>query len=177
MAEGLVLLVPSDLEGQLVLLDLRAMPVILVQRAIRVFEDPPVLLVPRALPDLREMLENVDQKGLGVFRVHPDPLVEELEEPRYLVQKAPEVPLALLDPRVKTVPPDLRVCKALPDQLVLPVNEALLERTVSPDPRAMLVQLDKRDPRVLQDRQDPLDLQESVVPRDRMRLLLSSTST
>ena len=87
-AEGLVLLARSDLEGQLVPLDLRGMSAILAQRAIRVFEDPPVLLAPRALQDPRETLVNVDQKDLGVPLALPDPLVVELEETRFLDQKA-----------------------------------------------------------------------------------------
>ena len=124
--EELGLLVPSDLEGQLVPLDLRVMPVILVQREIRVFKDPLVLLAPRALQDPREMLENValsDQKGLGGFRVHPDPLVVELEEPRFLDQKALGVPMVLPDPRaikaskVLLVPLDLLGHRALQDLL------------------------------------------------------------
>jgi hypothetical protein len=117
VAEGLVLLVRSDLEGRLVPLDLRATPVILAQRVIRVFGDPPVLLVPRALPDLREMLENGDQKGLGVFRVHPDPLVVELEEPRFLDQKALGVPLVLPDPRATKASKVLLDPPVLPEQM------------------------------------------------------------
>ena len=113
MAEGLVLLVRSDLEGRLVPLDLRATPVILAQRVIRVFGDPPVLLAPRAPQDPRETLANVGQKGLGVFRVHPDPLVVELEEPRFLDQKALGVPLVLPDPRAN------KAFKVLLDPLVL----------------------------------------------------------
>lgn len=151
--EELVLLVQSDLEARLVPLDLRATPVILAQRVTRVLEDPPVLLALRALPDLREMLANVDQKGLGVFRVHLDPLVVELEEPRFLDQKALGVPLVL---------PDLRAIKAskvLLDPLVLPErtdNQALRVTMVRPVP------LDLLGHRVLP------DLQESVVPPVRM---------
>jgi hypothetical protein len=149
--EGLVLLVRSDLEGRLVPLDLRATPVILAQRAIRVFGDPPV---PRALPDLRAMLENVDQKGLGVFRVHPDPLVVELEEPRFLDQKALGVPLVLPDPRA------IKASKVLLDPRVLP------EQMVNQDPRVRMVRpvlLALLAPRVLP------DLLESVVLPVRMR--------
>ena len=120
-AEELVLLARSDLEGRLVPLDLRATPVILAQRVIRVFEDPPVLLDPRDLPDLRETLANADQKGLGVFRVHPDPLVVELEEPRFPARRGLGVPLAL---------PDLRVIK---------VSRVLL------DPLVLLEQMDNQD--------------------------------
>lgn len=159
MVEELVLLVPSDLEGQLVLLDLRVMPVILAQRAIRVFEDPPVLLAPRALPDLREMLENVDQKDLGVFRVHPDPLAVELEEPRFPARRDPEAPLALPDLRA------IKVSRVLLDLLVPP------EQTVSLDLRVRMVRpvlLALLAPRVLR------DLLESVAPLVRMRLLRSS---
>jgi len=156
---GLVLLVPSDLEDQLVPLDLRAMPVILAQRAIRVLEDPPVLPAHRALPDLREMLANVDQKGLGVFRVHPDPPVVALEELRFLDQKALGVPLVLPDPRV------IKVSKVLLDPLVLP------EQMGNQDSRVIMARLvppDRLDPK------DLPDLQESVVPPVRMQLLLSS---
>lgn len=98
-------------------LDLRVMPVILAQRVI---EDPPVLLAPRALQDLREMLANValpGQKGLEVFRVHPDPLVVELEEPRFLDQKALGVPLVLQDPRAIKESKVLLGHRALPDLL------------------------------------------------------------
>lgn len=113
-AEELVLLARSDLEGRLVPLDLRVMLVILAQRVIRVFGDPPVLLAPRALQDPRETLANVGQKGLGVFRVHQDPLVVELEEPRFLDQKVLGVPLVLPDPRA------IKVSRALLAPLVLP---------------------------------------------------------
>ena len=159
MAEGLVLLVRSDLEGRLVHLDLRAMPVILVQRAIRVFEDPPVLLAPRALPDLRGMPENADQKALGVFRVLLVPLVAELEEPRFPDPKDLGVLLALLDQRGS------RAFRVLLVPLVLP------EQMGNQDSRAIMVQLvplDRLDPK------DLPDLQESVVPPVRMQLLLSS---
>lgn len=152
MAEGLVLLVRSDLEDRLVPLDLRATPVILAQRVIRVFEDPPVLLAPRALPDLREMLENVDQKGLGVFRVLQDPLVVELEEHRFLDQKALGVPLVLQGPR------GIKASRVLLDLLVLP------ERT---DNQALRVTMVRLVP------PDLLGLLESVVPLVRMPLPLS----
>ena len=59
------------------------------------------------------MLENVDQKGLGVFRALPDPLVVELEEPRFLDQKALGVPLVLPDQRA------IEASKVLLDPLVL----------------------------------------------------------
>lgn len=157
-AEELVLLVRSDLEGQLVPLGLRVIPVILARRAIKVFEDPLVLLAPRALPDLRGKLANADQKGLGVFRVHPDPLVVELEEPRFLDQKVLGVPLVLPDLRA------IKVSKALLDQLVLP------EQMVDQGLRATmvwLVPLDRLDHRALP------DLQESVAPLVRMPLPLS----
>lgn len=162
MAEGLVLLVWSDLEGRLVPLDLRATPVILAQRVIRVFVDPPVLLVPRVLPDLREMLANVDQKGLGVFRVHPDPLVVELEEPRFLDQKALGVPLVLQDPRA------IKASKVLLDPLVLP------DQMGNQDSRATMVRLVPLD---LLDHRALPDLLESVVPPVRMRLPHSWIST
>jgi hypothetical protein len=149
-AEELVLLVPSDLEGRLAPLDLRAMPVILAQRGIRVFGDPPVLLAPRALPDQRVMPENADQKALGVFRVHPDPLVVELEEPRFLDQKALGVPLALPDPRA------IKVSRVHPDPLVLP------EQMGNQDSRVIMARLVPLDPRVLP------DLLESAVPLVRM---------
>jgi hypothetical protein len=138
----------------LVPLDLRVILVILAQRAIRVFGVPLVLLVPRALPDLREMLENVDQKDLGVFRVHPDPLVVELEEPRFLDQKVLGVPLVLPDPRA------IKVFKVLLDPLVLPEqmdNQGLRVTTVR------LVPPDLLDHRALP------DLPESVVPPVRMQ--------
>ena len=160
--EELGLLVPSDLEGRLVPLDLRAMPVILVQRVIRVSEDPPVLLAPRALPDPRETLANVDQKGLGVFRVHPDQLVVELEEPRFLDQKALGVLLALPDPRA------IKVFRVLLDPLVLP------EQMGNQGSRARMVQLVPLD--LLGHRALP-DLLESVVPPVRMRLPHSWIST
>ena len=165
MAEELVLLARSVLEDLLAHLDLRVMPVILVQRVIRVFEDQLVLLAPRALQDPRETLENValpDQKGLGGFRVHPDPLVVELEEPRFLDQKALGVPLVLPDPRA------IKASKVLLDPLVLP------EQMGNQDPRVrmeQLVPLDLLGHRALQ------DLLESVVPPVRMRLPLSSTNT
>lgn len=163
--EELGLLVPSDLEGQLVPLDPRATPVILAKRVIRVFEVPPVPPVHRALPDQRGMLENVDlpdQKGLGVFRVHPDPLVVELEEPRFLDQKALGVPLALPDPRA------IKASKVLLDPLVLP------EPMGNQDSRAIMVRL---VPLVLLDHKALPDLLESEVLPVRTRLLLSSTST
>jgi hypothetical protein len=153
VAEGLVLLVRSDLEGRLVPLDLRAMPVILAQREIRVFED---------LPVLREMLANValpDQKDLGVFKVPPGPLVVELEEPRFLDQKALGVPLVLPDPRA------IKASKVLLDPLVLPEqmgNQGL--RVIM----ARLVPLDLLDHRALQ---------ESAVPPVRMQSRLSLTTT
>lgn len=159
--EELGLLARSDLEGRLVLLDLREIPVILAKRVIRVFEDPPVLLAPRALQDPREMLENVDQKDLGVFRVHPDPLVVELEEHRFLDQKALGVPLVLPDPRAT------KASKVLLDPPVLP------EQMVNPDPRAIMVQLDQL---ALLDRRVLPDLLESVARPVRMQSPLSSTS-
>lgn len=155
-AEELVLLVRSDLEGRLVPLDLRVMPVILAQRVIRVFGDPPVLLAHRALPDLRGTLANVDQKGLGVFKVHPDPLVVELEEPRFLDQKALGVPLALQDPRV------IKASKVLLDPLVLQ------EQMGNQDSRVIMVRL------VLLDLLDHRALPDLPV---RMRLLHSWIST
>lgn len=161
MAKGLVLLVQSGLEARLVPLDQRVMPVILAQRAIRVFEDPPVLLAPRAPPDPRETLANVGQKGLGVFRVHPDPLVVELEEPRFLDQKALGVPLVLPGPRA------IKASRVLLDLLVLP------EQMGNQDSRvimARLVPLDLLDHRALP------DLPESAVPPVRMQSHLSSTS-
>jgi len=117
VAEELVLLARSDLEGRLVPPDLRVMLVILAQRVIRVFGGPPVLLAPRALLDLRETLVNeapLDLKVPAVFRVHPDPLVVELEEPRFLVQKALGVPPVLPGPRA------IKASRVLLDPLVLP---------------------------------------------------------
>jgi hypothetical protein len=140
--EALGLPDPSDLEGRLVPLDLRATP---------------VLLAPRALQDPRETLANVDQKVLGVFRVHPDPLVVELEEPRFLDQKALGVPLVLPDPRA------IKASKVLLDPLVLP------EQMGNQDSRAItarLVPLDRLDR--LDHRALP-DLPESVARLVRMR--------
>ena len=162
MAEELVLLVRSDLEGQLVPLDLRVMPVILDLRGIRAFEDPLVLLAHRALPDLRGTLANVDQKGLGVFRVPPDLLVVELEEPRFLDQKALGVPPVLQDPRA------IKESKVLLDPLVLPEQMGNQDLRVRME---QLVPLDLLGHRGLQ------DLLESVVPPVRMRLPLSWIST
>ena len=162
---ALDLQVPSVLEGRLVPLDLKVIPVILVQRAIRVFEDPPVPLAHRVLPDLREMLANVAQKALGVFRVPRDPLAAEQEEPRFLGQKALGVPPVLPDPRAIKAP------KVLLDPLVLP------EQMGNQDPRVrmeQLVPLDLLGHRALQ---DLLDLLESVDPPVRMRLPLSWIST
>lgn len=158
-AEALVLLVRSDLEGRLVPRDLRVTLVILARRAIRVFEDPPVLLGHRALPDLRGMQENVDQKGLGVFKVLPDPLVE-LEEPQFLDQKALGVPPVLLAPRALQDPRATKASKVLLDPPVLP------EQTGNQDSRAIMVRLvlpDLLGPRVLP------DLLESEVLLVRMR--------
>ena len=157
-AEELVLLALSGLEGRLVPLDLKVMSVILAQRAIRAFEGPPVLLVPRALPDLRGMLENVDQKDLGVFRAHPDPLAVELEEPRFLDQKALGVQLVLPGPRV------IKVSRVLLDPLVLP------EQMGNQDSREIMVRLVPLD---LLDLRALLDLLESVAPLVRMPLPLS----
>jgi hypothetical protein len=165
VAEGLVLLVRSDLEGRLVPLDLRATPVILAQRVIRVFGDPPVLLAPRALQDPRETLANVGQKVLGVFRVHPDPLVVELEEPRFLDQKALGAPLVLPDPRA------IRASKVLRAQLVLP------EQMGNQDSRVIMVRLVLLDLLDHRDLPDLPDLPENAVPLDRMRLLPSWIST
>lgn len=130
----------------------------LVQSAL---EDPRVKLVPLDLPDLRAMLGNVDlpdQKALGVFRVLPDLLAVELEEPRYLAPKDLGVLLALLDLKVTMV------FRALPDLLVPP------GQMVNPDPRAML------DPLALLDRRVLPDLLESVARPVRMQSPLSSTS-
>ena len=160
--EELGLLVPSDLEGQLVPLDLRVTLVILAQRAIRVFEDPLVPLAPRALPDLRAMLANADQKDLGVFRVPLDQLAVALEEPQFLVPKAPVVPLVLRDLGA------IKVFRVPLDPLVLP------EPTGKQDPRAIMVRLVPPD--LLAHRVLP-DLLESVVPLVRMRLPLSWIST
>lgn len=162
MEEELGLLARSDLEAHRVLQDLRVTLVILAQRAIRVFVDLPVPLAPRALPDPREMLANVDQKGLGVFRVHPDPLVVELEEPRFLDQKALGVPLDLPDPRA------IKVFRVLLDPLALP------EQMGNQDPRVRMEQLVPLD--LLGHRALP-DLLESVVPPVRMRLPHSWIST
>lgn len=133
MAEGLVLLAQSALE------------------------DPRVILVPLDLPGLRAMLGSVDlpdQKALEVFRVHPDPLVVELEEHRFLDQKALGVPLDLPDPRAT------KASKVLLDPPVLP------EQMGNQDSRVIMVRLvplDLLDHRVLP------DLLESVVPPVRMQ--------
>lgn len=163
--EELGLLARSDLEGRLVLLDLRGIPVILAKRVIRVFEDPPVLLAPRALQDPREMLENValpDQKGLVGFRVHLDPLAVELEEPRFLDQKALGVQPVLPDPR------EIKASKVLLGQLALP------EQMGNQDSRVIMVRLVPLD---LLDHRALPDLLESVVPPVRMRLPHSWIST
>lgn len=71
----------------------------------------------RVLPDLRVMpvsADLLDRKALGVFRVLLDPLVAELEEPRFLDQKALGVQLALPDQRA------IKASKALPDPLAQP---------------------------------------------------------
>ena len=126
-----------------------------------VHRDPLGPRVTQALPDLRAKLVNVDlldQKAPGVFRVPPDPLVVELEEPRFLVPRGLGVLLALPDLRATTV------FQGLLDPLVLP------ERTDNQDPRVMLVLLALPDLRVR------LDLLESVVPPVRMQSPLSLTS-
>jgi hypothetical protein len=119
----------------------------------------------QVLPDLKVRLANVDlpdQKALEVSRVLPDLLAEELEEPRFLDQKALGVLLALPDPRAS------KVSRVLLDPLVLP------EKMGNQDSREIMVRLvplDLLDHRVL------LDLQESVAPPVKMRLLLSSIGT
>jgi hypothetical protein len=120
--------------------------------------------VTQVLPDLRVTLVNADlpdQKVLGVFRVPLDLLAVELEEPRYLAQKALGVLLALLDLKVTMV------FRALPDLLVPP------GQMVNPDPRVIMVQL---DPLALLDRRVLPDLLESVARPVRMRSPLSLTS-
>ena len=117
--------------------------------------DPRVTQVLLALPDLRVMLENADQKALGVFRVLLVPLVAELEEPRF-----PD-------------PKDLGVLLALLDQRGIMVFLVPLERTGNPDPRVIMVQL---DPLALLDRRVLPDLLESVARPVRMQSPLSLTS-
>lgn len=120
--------------------------------------DQPGPRVTQVLPDLRVTLVNADlpdQKGLGVFRALPDPLVVELEEPRFLDQKALGVPLVL---------PDQRGSRAF-RVLLVPS-----EQMDNPDQRAMSVLLALRDHRVL------LDLPENAVLPVRMQSPLSSTS-
>lgn len=131
----------------------------LVRLALVVHRDPLGQRVTQALPDLRATPVNVDQKAPEVFRVPPDPLVVELEEPRFLVPRALGVLLALPDLRA------IMVFLVLLDPLVQP------EQTDNPDPRAMSVPLALRDHRVL------LDLLENAVLPVRMRLPRSSTST
>jgi len=136
-----------------------------------VHRDQPGLKVTQALPDLRATLANVvppDQKALEVFRVLLDPLVAELEEPRYLAPKDLEdllVPLDLRENKESRVLPDLR---AIMDFLAQP------EQTVNLDLRVRMarpVLLDLLVPRVLP------DLLESVALPVRMQLPLSSTTT
>ena len=127
--------------------------------------DPRVTQVLLALPDLRAMLVNADQKALGVFRVLLVPLVAELEEPRYLAPKDLEdllVPQDLRENKESRVLPDLR---AITDFLAQPeqtVNLDLRVRMARPVLLGLLV------PRVLP------DLLESVALPVRMQLLLSS---
>lgn len=119
-----------------------------------------VIRVLLALPDLRATLVNADlpdQKALVVFRVLLDPLVAELEEPRYLA------------PRVIRVLPDLLGLKVTMVFRVLLDPLVPLEQMDNQDQRAMSVPLD------LPDHKDLPDLQESVVPLVRMRSPLSST--
>ena len=114
--------------------------------------DPRGTQVLLALPDLRVMLANVDQKDPVVFRVPLDQLVVELEEPQF------PVPLAL--PVLRAI----MVFLVLLDPLVPP------EQMDNPDPRAMSVLLALLGPRVLP------DLLENAVLPVRMRLPRSSTS-
>ena len=84
--------------------------------------DPRVTQVPLALPDLRAMLVNADQKVLGVFRVLLvllDPLVppEQMDNP---------------DPRAMSVPLALR---DLLENAVLPVRMRLPRSSTSTSPR------------------------------------------
>lgn len=139
----------------------------LAHLALVVHRDLPGLRVIRvllALPDLRAMpvsADLLDRKALGVFRVLLDPLVAELEEPRYPAPKDLGVLLALLDLKATMV------FRALPDLLVPP------GQMVNPDPRAIMVQL---DPLALLDRRVLPDLLESVARPVRMQSPLSSTS-
>lgn len=139
----------------------------LARLALVVHRDPPglrVILVLLALPDLREMPASedlLDRKALGVFRVLLDPLVAELEEPRYLAPKDLGALLALLDLKATMV------FRALPDLLVPP------GQMVNPDPRAITVQ---SDPLALLDRRVLPDLLESVARPVRMQSPLSLTS-
>jgi hypothetical protein len=135
--------------------------------------DPRATQVLLALPDLRAMLVNADQKALGVFRVLLVPLVAELEEPRFPDPKDLGVLLALLDQRGSRafrVLLGLRAITAFlapPDPLVPP------EQMVNPDPRAITVQ---SDPLALLDRRVLPDLLESVARPVRMQSPLSLTS-
>ena len=129
--------------------------------------DPRVTQVLPALPDLRAMLANADQKALGVFRVLLVLLVAELEEPRFPDPKDLGVLLALLDQRGSRA---FRVLLGLRGIMVFLVP---LERTGNPDPRVIMVQL---DPLALLDRKVLPDLLESVARPVRMQSPLSSTS-
>ena len=129
--------------------------------------DPRVTQVLLALPDLRAMLANADQKALGVFRVLLVPLVAELEEPRFPDPKGLGVLLALLDQRGSRA---FRVLLGLRGIMVFLVP---LERTGNPDPRVIMVQL---DPLALLDRRVLPDLLESVARPVRMQSPLSLTS-
>ena len=119
--EELGLLVPSDLEGQLVPLDLRVKTVSLV---------PLGLLVLRVLPGLRGMLVNVDPLDLSALRVLLDPLVEELVELPFLDLRVTLARRGLLGLRAN------RGAQALLDHLaprVLLDLLALQENVVRPD--------------------------------------------
>ena len=126
--------------------------------------------VTQVLPDLRATLGNADlpvQKDHVDFRVHPDLLAVELEEPLSLVPKDREAQLALLDLR------EIREFRVLPDQRGITVFPALLvppEQMVNQDQRVRTVQSVLL---VLLGRRVLLDLLESVVLPVRMRLLLS----
>ena len=136
--------------------------------------DPRATQVLLALPDLRAMLVNADQKALGVFRVLLVPLVAELEEPRFPDPKDLGVLLALLDQRGSRafrVLLGLRAITAFlapPDPLVPP------EQMVNPDSR---VKMDRSAPLGLLDHKVPLGLLESVVLLVRMRSPLSLIGT
>ena len=123
--------------------------------------DQPDPRVTQVLQDLRAMLGSVDlpdQKALEVFRVPPDLLAVELEEPRFPDPKDLWVLLAQL---------------VLPDLRGIMVFLVPLERT---DNQALRVTMVRLVPLALLDRRVLPDLLESVARPVRMQSPLSSTS-